>query len=67
MKDAARSARVMYHLHRNDKRIWQAYKCRCGFFCTGTTAAHDKDLLHGRQNRRFKWREVIEDADQMPV
>lgn len=65
MKDAERAARVMYHRHRNEKRIWQAYKCRCGFFCTGTTASYDKDVLYGRMNRRIRRREEEEYADQM--
>lgn len=63
MREAEKAARIMYHTHRNDKRIWQPYKCRCGFFLTGTTAHHDKDVLHGRMRRRARWRDQTEDDD----
>lgn len=61
MRDAEHAAKVMYHKHRNEKRIWQPYKCRCGSFLTGTTAESDKDLLYGRMNRRVKWRQYLGD------
>jgi hypothetical protein len=56
--DAKQAAHNMHSRHRNDQKIWNVYKCRCGAFCTGTNVKRIGRSKYERDTHRQACSEI---------